>query len=357
MRRRSRLILFVFFLLALTAVTWRSLEWFASPVVVDTVRIESGEAIEILAVNGTVEPKHLIYVGSQIAGQIIEIKLEEGDQVATDDFIASLDDRIAKLAVEQARANLESATSDMKSRYRDWQRLKAAAPAVSEQELEDGEFAYKIAAAREKQLAASYRQAEEQLALHQIRSPADGTILKRFVEVGEVVSATSRIVSLGDMAEPLVEAEIDEVFAARLHHGMEARIAPVGMEFMLDASVDFVAPTVDRSTGSRLVKLRFARNPPEPLPRGLTVSVNIVVARFSDAITVPRNAILSLNSSPYVLLVRDGMAVQQPISVREWPSDRLVVTDGVKPGDLLILDPRKVQPGKKVRTSDEAQPK
>ena len=75
------------------------------------------------------------------------------------------------------------------------------------------------------------------------------------------------------------------------------------------------------------------------------MSVNIVVDTFDSAITVPRAAIIDLDGDPHVLLDKDGTATETPVTVRRWPSERLVVTEGLSEGDKLITKPQNVSAG------------
>ncbi len=47
--------------------------------------------------------------------------------------------------------------------------------------------------------------------------------------------------------------------------------------------------------------------------------------------------------------VTDGIAIRRPVSVIDWPAARLIVTDGLEPGDVLVLDAAGVTDGQAVR--------
>jgi hypothetical protein len=84
------------------------------------------------------------------------------------------------------------------------------------------------------------------------------------------------------------------------------------------------------------------------------MSVNIVVDSFDEAITLPRTAIRDLSGSPYVMLDDAGIARKAPVQVRIWPSDRLIVTEGLAAGDRVITDPQDVVEGVAVTTEPGA---
>ena len=67
-------------------------------------------------------------------------------------------------------------------------------------------------------------------------------------------------------------------------------------------------------------------------PIGLTVATNIIVERRDAALTLPRTALQTGADGTGVLVVRDGIAMFQPVSVVDWPAARLIVT-----GALLVV--------------------
>jgi len=93
------------------------------------------------------------------------------------------------------------------------------------------------------------------------------------------------------------------------------------------------------------VKLSFDQ--PLRAPVGLTVTTNIVVERHEDAITAPRAAI----ADGAVYVVVDGLALRRPVSVIDWPAERLVVTEGLAPGDVLITDAEGLSEGRMVKVA------
>ncbi len=345
MRSFPRLTFLVAIAAAAAAYVWLAKPWEpkASPVFVETVA--SGPAKEILAVNGQIVPEDELDLGAPVSGQVLEVRAKEGDVVARGQTLARLDDTIARAARDQAQASLESAKIEAQAAKTAYDRVSALTGTVSAQSLDSAKFTAEAAAARVRQLTAALEQAELQLGLYEIKSPIDGTILTMNAELGQVVGTASVLFAVGDLSAPLVETDVDEVYGARMTPGLAARVAPVGSQEAMSATLSFVAPTVDRDTGGRTLRLSFDTPPEIMLPRGLTMSANIVVATFEDAITAPRSAIQDLEGDPYVLVIDAGSARKVPVKVRQWPADRLVVTGGLVAGDQLITNPQGISPG------------
>ena len=82
---------------------------------------------------------------------------------------------------------------------------------------------------------------------------------------------------------------------------------------------------------------------------GLSVDVNIIVDRAPEALTVPRQSIRDIATAPYVLTVKDGKLAKQSIAFIDWPAQSVIVTDGLKPGDQVVVSPKTPAVGAKVK--------
>lgn len=331
---------------------WTTKPWTEKPITISVETVTAGPAKEVLALNGQIVPREEVDLGAAVAGQISKVHVREGDTVSAGQVMAQLDSTIAQAAVAEAEASLESARIDANSAQSAYDRALALGQTVSASARDSARFTAEAAAAKVRQLAAAAQQARRQLDLYQVTSPIDGTVLSVNAEMGQVISTASTLFTIGDLSAPLIETDVDETYGARMRPGLGARVATVGSRDAVDAVVSFVAPRIDPDTGGRVVRLAFKDPPEVPLPAGLTMSVNIVVDTFDEVITAPRTAIRDLGGDPHVMLARDGRARSVPVLVRSWPSDRLIVTEGMKPGDMLITSPLDVAEGALVTEAD-----
>lgn len=329
---------------------WWARPWEPKAATVSVETVVAGPAREVLAVNGQIVAQDEVDLGAPVSGQVLEVMAKEGDHIARGQVLARLDDTIAVAARDQAEASLESARIEAQAAKTAFDRASALSGTVSAQSLDSAKFTSEAAAARVRQLTAALEQADRQLALYRITAPIDGTVLAVNAELGQVVGTASVLFTVGDLSRPLVETDVDEVYGARMIPGLAARVAPVGSQAAVAATVSFVAPTVDPDTGGRRLRLSFDAPPELMLPRGLTMSVNIEVATFEAAITAPRAAIQDLDGTPFVLVEDAGLARKVPVVVRQWPADRLIVSEGLAAGDRLITTPQGIEPGALVAT-------
>lgn len=88
----------------------------------------------------------------------------------------------------------------------------------------------------------------------------------------------------------------------------------------------------------QLVDVKLTADTPVQAAIGLTVTANITVDQRAAAITVPRAAILRDASGTGVLVVVDGKAMRRDVRLIDWPAVRLIMTEGLSPGDEVIGD-------------------
>lgn len=198
-----------------------------------------------LTVAGTVEIRE-VRLSPLASGRLQRLLKDEGDSVRAGDTVAMLDQPGLSALIEQRRALAEAAstrTAEIRAAGADSQRtandlararVLAAQGIASPQELERLQSAAAAAAARLQSVRASMRESEAARAALAatesirdelvLRSPADGIVLTRFAERGEVIAAGVPVVSIGLVRSPWIRAYVGERFVARLKTGEAVRI-------------------------------------------------------------------------------------------------------------------------------------
>lgn len=347
-RRRRRLFWPVFLLLvAALAGYWAyaNKPWEPKPVLVKTEALALAPASRVLAVNGRVVPGARIDVRPTVAGQVRDLAVNEGDQVEAGQIIATLDDAQQRSSVEQASAALDSALAKQSQAELDVARAERLGDTISRKESEQASLALETAKREVERLVAAKAQVESKLQEYTIRAPFAGTVLGRGVDPGQVIDTATVLYQIADLAQLQVEATVDELYAAEVKTGLPVKLVPTGFSRVLDSALGFVAPTVDTATGGRLVRIPIPATEGLNLPVGLTVVTNIEIEARAEALTVPRAAVVEGDQGAFVFVLAGKGAEERKIGFIDWPSDRLIVTEGLNPGDVLVLEPGKVKPG------------
>jgi multidrug efflux pump subunit AcrA (membrane-fusion protein) len=173
-----------------------------------------------------------------------------------------------------------------------------------------------------------------------IRSPADGTILRRPVEKGERVRKFEAIATIAQLGAVHVVCRVPEEQALPLEEGAEARVSfdAIGGP-PLKGSVDTCAPAVRSSSGNLAVKI-LVPNSERLLKPGSFARAKIVTAPAREALLLPVSALLRRNeTSATVMTIRESRVFERRLAVREGPSGMVEVTEGLNAGESVVDDP------------------
>ncbi|WP_128514974.1 efflux RND transporter periplasmic adaptor subunit [Tabrizicola thermarum] len=321
--------------------------WASGPVPVAVETVMPAPVTRVLAVNGRIEALHSVDVRAQVGGTLADLSVVEGDIVQSGGIVARIDSTAQQAVLRQAIAGLDAALVAQAQAQATLERTRALGTNVARTALENAETAAQTAAQEVARMTALVDQAKIQLANFTIRAPMTGTVLTLNVDLGQTIDPTTVLMTIADLGQLIVETDVDEAYATQIRAGMPAVLQLSGETATREGRVSFVSQRVDAATGGLAVKLAFAD--PVMAPVGLTVTANIVIEQRDAALTVPRTALRTEDGRPAVLVVAEGIARTRPVSVIDWPAARLIVADGLVPGDVLIVDATGIADGQSVR--------
>lgn len=344
---------------------WSLRQRLQQPPLVETATVVRDDVARLLAVTGRIRPQFTNTVRPPVGGRLVELRFKEGDLVEEGALMARIDDAPERARRAQARAAVAEQQTTMEQRQRDAQRSEELwrGGLIPQSDYEDAATLLQRARERLEELKQSVAEIEAALRDFELRAPIDGWVLRRPVDPGQTVAADTVIYEISTRSEPMVEIAVDELYLTEIRKGLEAVIAPLrdtGERWT--GRVDYVGRKVDPSTGAGIVRLVFDPEHEEraaELPVGLSLDVNIEVARHDDVLVVPREAVAGLGGEPFVFLVRSSgaddeqRAERTPVEVIDWPAPRLVVRSGLEEGEQIVVDPRSVAEGALVRTPDD----
>jgi HlyD family secretion protein len=319
---------------------------------VQVVTVQRKDAVQALAVNGRIRPRLSVDVQSPVAGTILELPFDVGDRVGSGTVIARVDDGPQRAAIREAEAAIAAQEAIVAQARRDLARFQALGEFVTRQRVEQARLAVVQGTRELQRLRESRTQAQEVQQRYVIHAPFSGVILERPVDRGQTIGPDTILYRLADLTAPEVTAEVDEAYAARLRGGTIGLVEVVGQNRPLRASVVHIEPRVDETTGAREVRLDFLHSV-DFVPAGQTVSVNLIVERRPNAISIPRAAILAPESNPHVRFIdSDGRVAERAVKFIDWPAAQVIVTSGLEPGMRVLAEPRTAEPGERVKAAD-----
>jgi len=223
-----------------------------STAVFRTATVQRSDLLPTISATGTVEPEEVVDVGAQVAGKIESFGRDPSDPaklidygavVHKDTILANIDPTIYKAQVDQAEATLRRARADLeqlKARCaqteQEWRRAKGLLPnkAIADTDYDLAYANYKVAEANVTVGEAAIQQSEAALRLAKtnldytiIKSPVEGVIITRRVNIGQTVvsslSAPSLFLIAKDLRRIQVWASVNEADIGRIHVGMPVR--------------------------------------------------------------------------------------------------------------------------------------
>jgi HlyD family secretion protein len=281
-----------------------------------TEQVKRDDITVIVTATGTLEPTNEVEVGSEVSGTIKSIEVDYNSKVKVDQVLARLDTLKLEAQVTQARATLESAKADVlqaqatlketQSKLEQYQKARGLSnnKVPSQTEFNAAEAAFERAKANCASTNAAVSKAQAALDAGQtdlskavIRSPINGIVLTRKVEIGQTVAASLETPVLFTLAEDLTKMElhvnVDEADIGRVKEGQNAT-------FTVDAypnrtfNAQITQTRYGAETTSGVVTyetvLKVDNNDLSLRP-GMTATANIVVTEVKNAVVVPNSAL------------------------------------------------------------------
>jgi HlyD family secretion protein len=261
--------------------------------------VDTGSITHTVTATGTINPVALVNVGSQVSGTVVELKADFNDRVKKGQVLLKLDPTIFNAQVGQARASVSSAQASLRLAQASFERNKqlVAQNFVSSLALDQSRRELDVARANEQLANAQLERALADLNNSVIRSPIDGVIIKRTIDLGQTVAASFNTPNLFQIAQDLTKMQIDtsvsEADVGALKDGLPARFvvdAYPSREFKATMRQFRLAPNVVQNVVTYNVVLDVD-NKDELLKPGMTAQVRLVVDNRPKALRIPTAAL------------------------------------------------------------------
>lgn len=252
-----------------------------------------------ISATGTLEPVDQVEVGTQVSGDIAKIFVDFNSKVKKGQVIAELDKSKLKATLTQAEIAYKSAETDYKYKESTYNRVKklSESNAASSVELETAEYNMNSAKLSVERSRNEVSQARLNLSYATIKSPIDGVVLKRAVEVGQTVAASMSTPTLfviaKDLSQMKVMAAVDEADIGQVKAGQKVKFTvDAFQEDTFNGAVQEVRlnPTTTSNVVTYTVVIT-AENPDQKLLPGMTATCTIVTQEVEDAIAIPVKAL------------------------------------------------------------------
>lgn len=297
-----------------------------------------------------------VEIRARVDGFLDKRMYVEGAMVKTGQTMFQMDRKPFEAALQTARGQLTQQRARYEVARANLARVKplAAQNALSQKDLDDAIGNEKQSAAAVIAAQGEVDTAELNLGYTTIKSPLSGlSSFARQQDGSYVTSTTNSLLTYVYQLDPMwvnfsiSENEMlkyrDQIAAGRLrfppHNDFSVRlILADGSVFSQSGRIDFANPAFSTETGTFLVRAVFD-NPTGTLRPGQFVKARISGAVRPNAILVPQRAVLQGSKSHFVWIVDDQTkARQRVVEVGDWHGDDWFVSDGLKPGERIVVD-------------------
>ena len=313
--------------------------------------------------SGRTAPYLVADVRPQVAGILQKRLFKEGSEVKEGQALYQIDPAVYEAAVASAKAELQRAQAVLyqtrltANRYAQLVKTNA----ISKQNNDDAQAAYKQAQAAVAAAEAGLKNAQINLDYTTVRSPISGRIGRSLVTPGALLSAhQAQNMAVVQTLDPIY---VDVTQSSKEILSLKKDIAagklktkggaiPVtlimedGTKYPQTGELTLSEVSVDPGTGTITLRAEFP-NPENILLPGMFVRTELPQGTMEKALLVPQRAVMrEANGTPYVYVVEDGKIAIRRLVTHRTQGQNWIVEEGLKPGEKVVIEGlQRIRPG------------
>ncbi len=354
--------------------------------------VRQGDLVMPVYADGAIRTPRSVEVKTKVGGELLKVLVRDGDRVRKGQVLARIDPREYEIALEESRYRHLQALSQMAAEAdtftvnhqavadftsgRDQLERLFKQGGLSREEYQNRllelemeslqKGAFREAVFEQRTGLAEARMAEERARLNleytEIRAPFAGVVQGLTVVTGEIVSVGASVCTLYDNSQLEAVVNVLEADLGNLREGRPVLVAIPATGDTLQAAVDVISPTLDQSTRTIEVLVRFANEDGRFRP-GMFVRAQIAGWVYHEKLLVPKDAILIRDNRPLVFKQEGDRAkwlyVDTGLENDDWveilavhsggslaPGDKVVVSDHLTLAHEAKIKVRKTVPGR-----------
>lgn len=262
---------------------------------------------------------------AKVAGEVVEILVEEGDEVRQGQVLARLDGERLRLELKETEARL-------KKLERDYERNLdlSSKGLISEGDFDRIRFDMEA-------LRATYNLAKLEVDYTQIRAPIDGVVSERYIKLGNTLAVGGPVFRVTKLDPLVAYLFVPERQFRKIESGQRAGIAVDALTGPpVIAEVTRVSPIVDPETGTFKVTIEI-EDAARRIKPGMFARVGIVYDTHLDALKIPRSAVVGDDEQSAVFVVEDDRAVRREVETGFADGGMIEITAGLDDADEVIV--------------------
>lgn len=314
-----------------------------APLPVEVVSAQVADIFATYETTATIESDAEAPILARVAGEIVEILVEEGDAVRKGQVLARLDGDRLRLQMLEAKAELQKTE-------REYERLTRLHERglISTATYEGVEF--DLAAKR-----ASYEMKRLDYDYTEIRATIDGVVSARDVKVGTNIAIGQAAFKVTDTHQLVAYLVIPQTELHKFSSGHQAAVSvDSAPDVAFTATIARISPTIDTSSGT-FRATAYIDNSDNGMAPGMFGRFTIAYEKHSDAIVVPASAVVREDNQAIVYVVEGGEVARRPVRLGIESGGMLEVLDGLTAADRVVLSGQsRLRDGSRVLASAES---
>lgn len=306
---------------------------------------------------GVLQPLNFVDVGTQVTGQLRNLRAEIGQTVKKGELIAEIDPTLFESRVGQTSASISSLQAQLADRRAqetlarqvyERNRSLMGSDAVSRQDLESSEAALQQAQAAVRAIEAQIRQQSAALTFDntnlrytKIYAPMDGTVVSITARQGQTLVAAQQapvILRIADLSTMTVQAQVSEADIPRVKVGSRASFNTLGqIQRRWQGTVRQILPTPETVNGVILYDVLFdVANPDGALLPQMSAQVTFHLQEVDGAVLVPTRAVKGSGERATVKVLSGGKVETRKVRIGLESRTQVQVLEGVSPGEKVV---------------------
>ena len=327
----------------------------------NSARAEMGSIVDKALAIGQIEPRNQISVKSKISGIVKQVFVEMGDSVRKGNLLVEIQPDPTPLEYAEAKRQVEIDSVNYDNQRKELERVSEllAKKLVSQQEYDqysrsagEAELRLKLSQERFSLIERGRTNIAGKKVESVIRSPIDGTVLERRINVGDPVvpltsyQAGTELFTLADMEELIFRGTVDEIDVGKLSVGMPA-VLKIGAlpNDTIQGVLYKISPKARKEENSTLfdLEIKITQTGPSMLRAGYSANADIIITKKDSILVIPERLVEFVEDTAFVQVKDSTSGEIQRKPIKTGLSDGLntEVTEGLKEGEILVEKPPK----------------
>ncbi len=308
-----RLLHTLFFVILLSPLLATAQEMPPAKVVVTKVILK--EISQNQSVLGTLYYERVSHISSELAGLVAEVHVREGDSIKKGADLINLNTEILDINIALTKTRMAQMDLRIEKAEKNFNRLKRlyAQEGVSEKDYEDTLYAHQDLQMEKQAIHNELQKLLVQKKRSAIKSPFDGVILSKNVDMGAWVQQGKEIVTIGSSNDLFVRAPVNETMLRHISLGNKVPVIINAFNRELTGVIQAIAPKADPQTKTIFLKIKIP--PQNNIAENMSATIHVPSSTKQQLAILPRDGLIKFQGKDFIYTVKEGKAAILPVHI------------------------------------------